>query len=45
MTDKNYGIACRIIREVLPDIPVGFAEFLLWLYYPEQEITQARCTS
>ncbi len=40
MTEANYGIARRIIHEELPDIPVGFAEFLLELYYPEQEQAQ-----
>ena len=40
MTDRNCGIARRIIHEELPDIPVGFAEFLLGLHYPEREITK-----
>lgn len=40
MTETSYGIARRIIHEELPDIPVGFAEFLLELYYPEQERAQ-----
>ncbi len=40
MTDRKYGIARRIIHEELPDIPVGFGEFLLELYYPEQEKAQ-----
>ena len=33
MTDKNYGIARRVVHEELPDIPVAFAEFLLGIYY------------
>ena len=40
MTDRKYGIARRIIHEELPDIPVGFGEFLLELHYPEQEKAQ-----
>lgn len=40
MTERNYGIARRIIHEELPDIPVGFGEFLLGLHYPDQETTQ-----
>lgn len=40
MTDRNCGIARRIIHEELPDIPVGFAEFLLGLHHPEKEMTK-----